>query len=79
MATTYHPSLGVDLKQNNGRSVFRRAFDGYINARQREANRQILNYLQSLDAHTLRSYGYTEDQIRDISNGRMFELPAQNA
>lgn len=79
MATTYHASLGVDHKQNTGRSVFRRVFDGYISARQREANRQILNYLQSLDAHTLRSYGYSEDQIRDISNGRMFVLPAENA
>ncbi len=79
MATTYHASLGVDHKQKSGRSVFRRAFDGFLNARQREANRQILNYLQSLDADTLRSYGYSDDQIRDISNGIMFELPAQNA
>ncbi|MGF1622056.1 MAG: hypothetical protein ACFCUR_15745 [Rhodomicrobiaceae bacterium] len=79
MATTYHASLGVDHKQNSGRSFFKRAFDGYLSARQREANRQILNYLQSLDAHTLRSYGYSDDQIRDILNGKMFELPAQNA
>ena len=79
MATTYHASLNLDLKETSGRSFLKRAFDGYISARQREANRQILNYLQSLDAHTLRDYGYSDAQIRDISAGKLSSLPAENA
>jgi len=71
MATTYDASYGVDLqkdKQDSKKGFFHRAFDGYVNARQREANRQIMTYLQSLDQETLRSYGYTDEQIRGIFN-----------
>jgi hypothetical protein len=69
MATTYNDSLTLGTRQKSRGSFLRRVFDRYIDARQREANRQIMIYLQSLDTATLRDYGYTDAQIEAI-NGK---------
>jgi hypothetical protein len=69
MATTYDESLTIGTRQKSGGSFLWRVFDRYIDARQREANRQIIIYLQSLDTATLHDYGYTDAQIEAI-NGK---------
>jgi hypothetical protein len=69
MATTYNDSLTFDARERSGGSFFQRVFGRYIESRQREANRQILTYLQSLDVATLHDYGYTDAQI-DAIKGR---------
>jgi len=71
MATTYANSLTFDNASRTSGSFIGRVFRRVIEARQKEANRRILSYLQSLDARALRTYGYTEGQIRDIRGGRL--------
>lgn len=66
MATTYNDSLTIGTRQRSDGGFLRRIFGRYIDARQREANRQILTYLQSLDAATLRDYGYSDARIDAI-------------
>ena len=66
MATTYNDSLTLGTRQRLDRGFLRRVFGRYIDARQREANRQIMIYLHSLDTATLRDYGYTDAQIDAI-------------
>ena len=66
MATTYNDSLTLGTRQRSDGGFLRRVFDRYIDARQREANRQIMIYLHSLDTATLHDYGYTDAQISAI-------------
>jgi hypothetical protein len=66
MATTYNDLLTIGTRQRSDGGFLRRIFGRYIDARQREANRQILTYLQSLDAATLRDYGYSDARIDAI-------------
>ena len=66
MATTYDRSLTFDAGQRSKTNLFNKIFQRFIESRQKEANRQILIYLQSLDAESLRSFGYTDAQIEHI-------------
>jgi hypothetical protein len=71
MATTYTNSLALDNASRASGGFIGRVFRRVIEARQKEANRRILFYLQGLDARALRTYGYTDGQIRDIRGGRL--------
>ena len=47
---------------NNG--LFRRAYDGMIPARERQARELTANYMLSLDDRTLRTLGYDRATLR---------------
>ena len=66
MATTFNPSLVSGASERSEPGFFRRVFDRLVEAKQREANRQIAMYLQSYDAKTLERLGYTSDQVKQI-------------
>ncbi len=66
MATTYDRSLTFDEGQRSKSGTFNNLFHRFIESRQKEANRQILIYLQSLDAESLSQFGYTDAQIEQI-------------
>lgn len=70
MATTYDASLHVGSHRQAGEGFLRRAFDRFVEARQREANRQILVYLQNLDDQSLHMHGYSDAQIVEIRQGK---------
>lgn len=46
------------------RSLFRRAFDHMIAARQKQAMRHVNSYLLSLDDATLAHYGYDREELQ---------------
>jgi hypothetical protein len=46
-------------------------FDRYVEARQKEANRYIVSYLNSLDQATLASLGYTKAQVEKLQGRRL--------
>ncbi len=67
MATTYNASFPAGERQSSGEGFFRRVLDRVIEARQKEANRQILCYLNTMDNDTLRRFGFTNAQIVEIT------------
>ena len=69
MPTTYDAALTVGSIERTEPSFARRLFDRYVEARQKEANRRIVTYLQSLDSSTLRGLGYTNAQIEQLHGG----------
>lgn len=69
MATTYTSNADFASAKESRKSLIHRLFDRYVEARQREANRRVINYLRVLDYDTLRVYGFTDEQIRKIYNG----------
>lgn len=66
MATTYDTSLTSSARHRSNSGFFRNLFDRFVEARQKQANRQIFFYLKSLDADTLRRMGYNPAQIERI-------------
>jgi len=69
MATTYTTDADLASGKVSRKSLIHRLFDRYVEARQREANRRVMNYLRVLDYDTLRVYGFSDEQIRKIYNG----------
>jgi hypothetical protein len=66
MATTYDASVTIGAQRRSGEGLASRLFARFAEARQKEANRQILRYLQGLDQKTLQNLGYTTAQIDRI-------------
>ncbi|NJM33530.1 MAG: hypothetical protein HC850_01205 [Rhodomicrobium sp.] len=66
MATTYDTSVTLGTEGKSGSGFAARLFNRFVEARQKEANRQILCYLQGLDAETLKNLGYSSAQINQI-------------
>jgi len=51
-------------------TVFRRVLNAMVESRQRNAQRQINNYLLDLDDATLSGYGYNREEL--IRNGTTY-------
>lgn len=66
MAATTFGDVGVVNQRQERKSVSRRIFDRFIEARQRHAQLCVNNYLQSLDDNTLKSFHYSDAQIAEI-------------
>lgn len=66
MATTYDTSVTIGSRDRSGQGFARSIFKRYVEARQKEANRRILGYLQGLDTQTLHRLGYSDAQIDQI-------------
>lgn len=66
MATTYENSFTFHKEHRSTPGFIGRMFDRVIEARQKEANRRVATYLRSLDADTLRQYGYSDGQIKSL-------------
>lgn len=66
MATAYETSLTAGTPRRSELGVFRRLFDRLIEAKQKQANREVLNYLRSFDAESLSRLGYTKAEIERI-------------
>ncbi|MEM8812975.1 MAG: hypothetical protein AAGF59_10190 [Pseudomonadota bacterium] len=47
-------------------SIFRRVMGAMIEARQREAQRQVNGYLLQLDDKTLATYGYDRKELKKL-------------
>ena len=47
------------------RNPFRAALDGMVNARQRQANRYVADFLLQLDDAALKRTGYSRAQLRE--------------
>lgn len=66
MATTYNASLGAAV-ESKGSSLLRTFFGRVIEARQQEATRRVRHYLRTYKPDELRSFGYTEAEIAEIT------------
>ena len=51
------------------RNPFRAAFDGMVEARQRQANRRVADILMQLDEESLRRIGQNRASLRAKRNG----------
>lgn len=68
MATTYNASYGAAVASKPGSSLLERFFNRFIEARQQQATRIVREHMRTFDPNTLRSIGYTEDEISAIYN-----------
>ncbi|WP_349357666.1 hypothetical protein [Stappia sp.] len=53
----------TSLASTGGKSFMRRAFDGLVSARERQARRYVNGYLLSLDDATLAAHGYDRAEL----------------
>ena len=66
MAVTYNRVAALDTIPAEGKGFLVRLIERITAARMREAQRHINGYLQMQDNGTLRKFGYSDAEIREI-------------
>ena len=67
IATTTTTAIS-GVSRSSSKSVFRKALDSMITARERQARRYVNGYLLSLDDATLAAYGYDRAELERNSS-----------
>ncbi|WP_186396897.1 hypothetical protein [Stappia sp. TSB10GB4] len=67
IATTTTTAIS-SVSRSSSKSVFRKALDSMIAARERQARRYVNGYLLSLDDATLAAYGYDRAELERNSS-----------